>query len=107
MDEKVATTVLEGWVRRFAQLVAENRDHVTELDAAIGDAAHGSNMDRGMQAAVAALDANPPATAGALFSKVGMTLVSTVGGASGPLFGTLFMRMGSTLGDAETTSASQ
>ena len=92
-------------MRRFAQLVAENRDHLTELDAAIGDADHGSNMDRGMKAAVAALDESPPATAGALFTKVGMTLVSTVGGASGPLFGTLFLRMGSSLGDAETTSA--
>ena len=107
MDENVTTAVLEEWVRRFAHLVAENRDHLTELDAAIGDADHGSNMDRGMTAAVAALDASPPATAGALFSKFGMTLVSTVGGASGPLFGTLFLRIGSTLSDAETTSASQ
>ena len=105
MDENVTTAVLEEWVRRFAHLVAENRDHLTELDAAIGDADHGSNMDRGMKAAVAALDASPPATPGALFSKVGMTLVSTVGGASGPLFGTLFLRIGSTLGDAETVSA--
>ena len=105
MAENVTTAVLEEWVRRFAHLVAENRDHLTELDAAIGDADHGSNMDRGMKAAVAALDASPPATPGALFSKVGMTLVSTVGGASGPLFGTLFLRIGSTLGDAETVSA--
>ena len=107
MDENVTTAVLEEWVRNFARLVAENRDHLTELDAAIGDADHGSNMDRGMKATVAALDASPPATAGALFSKVGMTLVSTVGGASGPLFGTLFLRIGSTLGDTETTSAPQ
>jgi dihydroxyacetone kinase-like protein len=107
MDDNVTTTVLDEWVRRFAHLVAENRDYLTELDAAIGDADHGSNMDRGMKAAVAALDASPPATAGALFSNVGMTLVSTVGGASGPLFGTLFLRIGSTLGDAETTSAPQ
>ena len=105
MGENVTTAVLEEWVRRFAHLVAENRDHLTELDAAIGDADHGSNMDRGMTAAVAALDASPPATTGALFSKVGMTLVSTVGGASGPLFGTLFLRIGTSLGDAETTSA--
>ena len=105
MEEIVTTTVLEQWVRRFAQLIAENRDYLTELDAAIGDADHGSNMDRGMKAAVVAIDENPPASAGALFSKVGMTLVSTVGGASGPLFGTLFLRMGSSLGDAETHSA--
>lgn len=105
MEANVTTAVLEEWVRRFAHLVAENRDHLTELDAAIGDADHGSNMDRGMKAAVAALDDDPPATPGALLSKVGLTLVSTVGGASGPLFGTLFMRMGGSLGDAETTSS--
>ena len=62
MAENVTTAVLEEWVRGFAHLVAENRDHLTELDAAIGDADHGSNMDRGMKAAVAALDASPPAT---------------------------------------------
>lgn len=105
MDEIVTTADLEAWVRTFARLVADNRDHLTELDAAIGDADHGSNMDRGMRAAVAALDESRPATAAALFSKVGMTLVSTVGGASGPLFGTLFIRMAGPLGDAENTSA--
>jgi dihydroxyacetone kinase-like protein len=107
MTENVTTVAFEEWVRRFAQLVADNRDFLTELDAAIGDADHGSNMDRGMKAAVAALDTSPPATAGALFTKVGMTLVSTVGGASGPLFGTLFLRIGTSLGDAENTSAHQ
>jgi dihydroxyacetone kinase-like protein len=65
-------------------------------------------MDRGMKAAVAALDDNPPPTASALLSKVGMTMVSTVGGASGPLFGTMFMRMGSSLGTAgDTVSADE
>src|SRR6476661_9828077 len=106
MDENVTTAVLEEWVRRFAHLVAENRDYLTELDAAIGDADHGSNMDRGMKAAVAALDESRPPAAGALLTKVGMTLVSTVGGASGPLFGTFFMRMGGSLGPTtETVSA--
>ncbi len=104
MTENVTTAVLEEWVRRFATLVAENRDHLTELDAAIGDADHGSNMDRGMKAAVAAIDDARPATAGALFTKVGMTLVSTVGGASGPLFGTFFMRMGSSFGDSDSAT---
>src|ERR1700749_4568566 len=101
MSDTVTPAVFEQWGRRFAPLIAENRDYLTELDAAIGDADHGSNMDRGMKAAVAALDENPPTTVGSLFSKVGMTLVSTVGGASGPLFGTLFLRIGSTLGDGE------
>jgi dihydroxyacetone kinase-like protein len=105
LTESVTTAVLERWVRSFAALVAEHRDYLTELDAAIGDADHGANMDRGMTAAVAALDGNPPATAGALLSKVGMTLVSTVGGASGPLFGTLFLRMGTSIGDTDEVSA--
>ena len=104
MDENVTTAVLQEWVRRFATLVAENREYLTELDAAIGDADHGSNMDRGMKAAVAAIDDARPATAGALFTKVGMTLVSTVGGASGPLFGTFFLRMGTSFGESDTTT---
>jgi len=104
LSESVTTAVLDQWVRSFAALVAENKDYLTELDAAIGDADHGSNMDRGMTAAVAALDETRPTSAGALLSKVGMTLVSTVGGASGPLFGTLFLRMGTSLGDIGTVS---
>ena len=106
MTETVSTASLEAWIRAFARLVAENRDYLTDLDAAIGDGDHGANMDRGMRAAVAALDETNPQTAGALFDKVGMTVVSTVGGASGPLFGTLFLRMGASLGDtAEITPA--
>jgi dihydroxyacetone kinase-like protein len=107
MDENVTTAVLEGWVRSFATLVAEHRDHLTELDAAIGDADHGANMDRGMSAVVVALDEAPPATLGALFSKVGITLVSTVGGASGPLFGTLFLRMGTSFGEVGTATPAE
>jgi dihydroxyacetone kinase-like protein len=105
MAGNVTTAVLEQWMRTFADLVADNRDHLTELDAAIGDADHGSNMDRGMKAAVAALDESPPTTTGGLFSTVGSTLISTVGGASGPLFGTLFLRMAGSFGPAETVAA--
>ena len=107
MADHATTADLDAWVRRFAVLVAENKDYLTELDAAIGDADHGSNLDRGMKAAVAALDDLGPTAAGPLFSKVGMTLVSTVGGASGPLFGTLFLRMGTSLGDVETADPAQ
>jgi dihydroxyacetone kinase-like protein len=107
MTDNVTTAVLGEWVRGFATLVADNRDYLTELDAAIGDADHGSNLDRGMKAAVVALDELGPTAAGPLFTKVGMTLVSTVGGASGPLFGTLFLRMGTSLGDAETVTTDQ
>src|SRR5512144_2854684 len=107
MTDDVATAALDAWVRRFADLVAEERDHLTELDSAIGDADHGTNMDRGMKAAVAVLDELGPAGAGPMFSKVGMTLVSTVGGASGPLYGTLFLRMGTSFGDVDSASPAQ
>ena len=107
MDENVTTAALDQWVRTFADLVAANRDHLTELDSAIGDADHGSNMDRGMKAAVAALDDTRPTGAGPLFSQVGMTLVSTVGGASGPLFGTFFLRLGTALGDTDAVTPHQ
>jgi dihydroxyacetone kinase-like protein len=82
-------------------LIAANKEQLTQLDAAIGDADHGTNMDRGMTAVLAALDGDePPASAAALFKRVGMTLVSTVGGASGPLFGTFFIRFSAAAGDA-------
>lgn len=82
------------WVRAFQGEIAEHKDRLTELDAAIGDADHGTNMDRGMRAVVAKLDgAAGGGDIGDLLKTVGMTLVSTVGGASGPLYGTLFLRM--------------
>ena len=107
MDETVATAALDRWVRSFALLVAENKDLLTDLDAAIGDGDHGANMDRGMRAVLVALDDTPPVTASALFNKVGMTLVSTVGGASGPLFGTFFLRAGGSSGDTAEISLAQ
>jgi dihydroxyacetone kinase-like protein len=107
MTDHVTTAALDAWVRRFADLVAGERDHLTELDSAIGDADHGTNLDRGMKAAVAALDDYDPPGAGPLLTKVGMTLVSTVGGASGPLYGTLFLRMGSTIGEVGEVAPEQ
>ncbi|MGY1748449.1 dihydroxyacetone kinase subunit DhaL [Modestobacter sp. SYSU DS0511] len=89
---------LQGWVRTFAGAVAEHRDELTRLDQAIGDGDHGTNMDRGMSAVLAALDDEPPADAAALFKRVGATLVSKVGGASGPLYGTFFLRLAGTGG---------
>jgi dihydroxyacetone kinase-like protein len=93
---------LEQWIRRFAADVAENRELLTQLDSPIGDADHGSNLDRGMTAVAAALTQTPADTAGALFKTIGMTLVSTVGGASGPLYGTFFLRMATAAGEVET-----
>ncbi len=85
------------WVRGFAEVIAANKEELTALDAAIGDADHGINMDRGMKAALGKLDGVPEGDVGGLLKTVGMTLVSTVGGAGGPLYGTLFMQMGTAL----------
>jgi len=82
------------FVRTFAERIAENKTYLTELDSAIGDADHGINMDRGMQAVAGKLDGQAVGDLGALFKTVGMTLVSTVGGAGGPLYGTLFLQFG-------------
>jgi len=89
---------LVAWLSRFTQLVTENRGYLTELDSAIGDADHGSNMARGMTAVMEKIAATPSTAIDALFKQVGMTLVSSVGGASGPLYGTFFLRFGTTAG---------
>lgn len=99
MAEIVDAAGLGRWMRAFAADVAAQKELLTSLDAAIGDADHGANMDRGMAAVVSALDADPPATPAALLKAVGMTLVRTVGGASGPLYGTFFLRMATAAGD--------
>jgi dihydroxyacetone kinase-like protein len=82
------------WVKEFAATIAKNKEYLTRLDSAIGDADHGINLDRGMRAALAKLDGVSGNDVGNLLKTVGMTLVSTVGGAGGPLYGTLFMQMG-------------
>ena len=83
-----------GWVEAFSATVTENKEYLTRLDSAIGDADHGINMDRGMTAVQAKLDGLEGDDIGAMLKTVGMTLVSTVGGAGGPLYGTLFLQMG-------------
>ncbi len=93
-------------VRRFADVVAENKEYLTELDSAIGDADHGINMNRGFQAVLGKLDGQAAGDVGALFKTIGMTLVSTVGGAGGPLYGTLFLQLGTaTAGKSEVEPA--
>jgi phosphoenolpyruvate---glycerone phosphotransferase subunit DhaL len=91
------------WLAASAVAIRDQRDYLTQLDAAIGDADHGANMDRGFTAVVERLDgeasSEPP---GKLLLTAGSTLVSTVGGASGPLWGTALRRAGRVLGDAET-----
>ncbi len=87
-----------NWLSRFRELVTEQQSYLTDLDSAIGDADHGANMTRGMNAVMEKLGAAPAVAVDELFKSVGMTLVTSVGGASGPLYGTLFLRMGMTAG---------
>jgi len=94
-----ATHGLVDAVRRFAAAVHAERDHLSALDAAIGDGDHGANLDRGLAAALAALDANPPGTPAAVLGLVGRELVRRVGGASGVLYGTAFQRAAAAVGE--------
>jgi dihydroxyacetone kinase-like protein len=103
-DPTVSLADLQRWLSEFARLISEHLEELTALDAAIGDADHGSNMDRGMSAVVAGLAGE---TVGGLFKQAGMTLVSTVGGASGPLYGTLFLRFGAAAGEVDSLTPAQ
>ncbi|HZU94030.1 MAG TPA: dihydroxyacetone kinase subunit DhaL, partial [Microbacterium sp.] len=94
----VETATLQDWISRFGAAIAEKREWLTELDSAIGDADHGANMARGMTAVTEKLGAGAPTGTDDLLKTVGMTLVSSVGGASGPLYGTFFLRMGMSSG---------
>lgn len=93
------------WIRTVAAAMEENRSYLTELDSAIGDADHGINMSRGFKAVLERLDASPPEDIATAFRTVAMALIGKVGGASGPLYGTLFMEMGKALGPDESVDA--
>src|SRR6266699_5901417 len=99
----VDVNTVHRWLQQAAVALKENRDYLTQLDAAIGDADHGTNMDRGFASVVAKLEeldgATPP---GKTLVLAGSTLVSTVGGASGPLWGTALRRAGRSMGDDGT-----
>jgi phosphoenolpyruvate---glycerone phosphotransferase subunit DhaL len=82
------------WLQRLAQVLHENREYLTQLDSPIGDADHGINMDRGFKAVMDKLPTVANMDIGSILKTVGTTLVSTVGGASGPLYGTAFLRAG-------------
>ncbi|MDM9379227.1 dihydroxyacetone kinase subunit DhaL [Chlorogloeopsis sp. ULAP01] len=92
------------WLQKFATVLEENKDYLTELDAAIGDADHGINMVRGFQKVITQLPSAADKDIGSILKTVSMTLISTVGGASGPLYGTLFLRASTvTTGKQELT----
>jgi len=103
----MAITYEQGlaFVQGFAAAIAENKDYLTELDSAIGDADHGTNMNRGMQSVLPKLGSLEGADLGQLFKTTAMTLISTVGGASGPLYGTLFLQLGTSIAGQTELSA--
>ncbi len=94
----VDATTVRAWIGRSAEDVRRNKDHLTHLDSAIGDADHGINLVRGFDAVLVALEEKSPDTPGAVLTTVGGTLISKVGGASGPLYGTAFRRAGKAIG---------
>ena len=98
-----------AWARRWIELaaadVAEQRDYLVDLDRAIGDGDHGENMDRGFKAAVEVLGQAQPASVAEVLKTVAKTLMSTVGGAAGPLYGTAFLRASKAAGDGELDGA--
>ena len=98
-----------AWARRWIELsaadIAEQRDYLVDLDRAIGDGDHGENMDRGFKAAVEALEQAQPGSVAEVLKTVAKTLMSTVGGAAGPLYGTAFLRASKAAGDGELDGA--
>ena len=104
--ETISSEDVLAWLAACAAAMAENRDYLIELDAAIGDADHGANMDRGFKAVLDKLPGLAGSDIAAILKAAGMTLVSTVGGAGGPLYGTFFLQAGmSTAGKSELSLA--
>ena len=98
-----------AWARRWIELsaadIAEQRGYLVDLDRAIGDGDHGENMDRGFKAAVEALEQTQPGSVAEVLKTVAKTLMSTVGGAAGPLYGTAFLRASKAAGDGNLDGA--
>jgi dihydroxyacetone kinase-like protein len=107
MTESLGAAWAVAWVRRTAQVVAENREELIELDRQIGDGDHGENLSRGFTAVLGKLDAldAPPGDVGSVLKLVATTLMSTVGGAAGPLYGTAYLRAAKVTGLPELDSA--
>jgi phosphoenolpyruvate---glycerone phosphotransferase subunit DhaL len=93
----VNTDTVSDWMTRFAASMQEHREELVRLDTAIGDGDHGTNMDRGMRKALEKLGGSEQADAGAVLKTVAMALVSSVGGAAGPLYGTLLLQIGTSM----------
>lgn len=95
----ITTKTIEAWLKRVAAELDKNKSYLTELDAAIGDADHGVNIARGFNAVVQKLATQPDQSLGSLFKTAGMTLMSSVGGASGMLYGNFFLKAAAVAGE--------
>jgi dihydroxyacetone kinase-like protein len=94
LDMSITRDDALNWVKAVANVIGENSTYLTQLDAAIGDADHGANMERGFKAVMNKIPEVSDKDMGTIFKTVGMTLISTVGGAGGPLYGTFFLQIG-------------
>ena len=104
----ITVTEIQDWLSDFGQLIEENKDYLSELDTPIGDGDHGNNMNRGMSEYKIAFEAKQPTTINDTFKVLSMALISKVGGASGPLYGSAFMNLTKTTKDiTEITSQEQ
>jgi phosphoenolpyruvate---glycerone phosphotransferase subunit DhaL len=103
----ISSDQIFAWIERYAAHIAEQKDYLTQLDAAIGDADHGANMNRGFQAVLAKKAELQKPDIGALLKGVAMTLISTVGGASGALYGTFFLQASTLAGNQTELTPSE
>jgi dihydroxyacetone kinase-like protein len=103
----ISSDQIFAWIERYAAHIAEQKDYLTQLDAAIGDADHGANMNRGFQAVLAKKAEIQKPDIGALLKGVAMTLISTVGGASGALYGTFFLQASTLAGNQTELTPSE
>jgi len=103
----ITSDKIARWLERFAELVAQNKDYLTKLDSAIGDADHGANMDRGFKAVVAKKNEFVGKDIATVLKTAAMTLLSTVGGASGPLYATFFLQAAQAAGPKTEVSAEE
>lgn len=95
--QTVEASHVHHWIERYRHLIDQRADDLNRLDSALGDGDYGASMQRGLQAAISAMEDVDTGSVGELLKTVGMALVSTMGGTSGPLVGTLFLRMGASL----------
>jgi dihydroxyacetone kinase-like protein len=107
MGHTITSAMVLGWLEEFATTLAEQKDHLTALDSAIGDADHGANMHRGFKAVLAKKPTLEGKDLGEIFKTTAMTLIGTVGGASGPLYGTFFLQAGAGLAGRQEIDAEE